>query len=90
MTVKQTRNPRKGKIRIQNALFRCITGAGMSEQAWCAKHGFDPAHINRVKNGHHEPSGYTMLAIANALDKPVETVFRLAQKGDGGFVHPQF
>lgn len=65
--------------RIGNRINALLNALDVRESEFARKHGFQQAHLNRIKNREIEPTGHVMLRIAAALGKPVGEVFWLEQ-----------
>lgn len=58
-----------------NDLARLLAARSWTDGTLATRAGLDRAHVNLVKNGRTQPTISTALAIAQALDLPVATVF---------------
>lgn len=65
--------------RIRNRINALLHALDVRESDFARQHGFQQAHLNRVKNGEIEPTGHVMLRIAKALGRPVDDVFWLEE-----------
>lgn len=65
--------------RIGNRINVLLNALEVRESEFARQHGFQQAHLNRIKNGEIEPTEHVMLRIAAALGKPVGEVFWLEE-----------
>ncbi len=66
---------------LRNQINRLLFENGMSESELATRTHIDQSHLNRIKNGHVEPSLVTALRIAEGLGFKVESVFSLEASG---------
>lgn len=69
--------PRYYGRRPTNSLSRARAKRLITQAELAARTGTTRKSISRIENGNYEPSVYLALAIAQALDSPVEDIFHL-------------